>query len=117
MSTPNENHPTTPSGDPVSETPTRVNRLFDLRWVIAGLLSLYGIVLIVKGILDDSAALAKAAGVRVNLWTGIGLLAVGLLFALWAVVRPLQPPTPEEMDAALQTGQLPDLDREVEPPS
>jgi hypothetical protein len=91
-------------------TKAKVHRLFDLRWVIAGLLSIYGVVLIIRGLLDGSTALAKAAGVRINLWTGIGLLAVGLLFALWAAVRPLQPPSAEEADAALQTGQIPDSD-------
>lgn len=106
-------NPTAADGTPEP----KVHRLFDLRWVIAGLLSLYGVVLIIRGLLDDSAELAKAAGVRINLWTGIGLLAVGLLFALWAAVRPLQPPTPEEQDAALETGQIPDSDAGTRPGS
>jgi hypothetical protein len=34
---------------------------------------------------------AKAAGVRINLWTGIGMLITGLVFAVWARLRPLRP--------------------------
>jgi hypothetical protein len=97
-------------------TRTKVHRLFDLRWVIAGLLSLYGIVLTVCGLLDGAAELQKAAGVRINLWTGIGMLIVGLLFVAWAVLRPLQPPTEEEQDLALQTGQLPGSESGLTPP-
>jgi hypothetical protein len=117
MSTSPQESPSTRStaDDPASET--KVHRLFDLRWVIAGLLSLYGVVLIVRGILDGSAELQKAAGVRINLWTGIGLLIVGLLFAAWAALRPLQPPTEAHQDLAMQTGQIPDSDPKTEPRS
>jgi hypothetical protein len=64
-------------------------RLFDLRWLIAGLFVLYGVVLIVLGLLDSDAEVHKAAGIRINLWTGLGMLILGLLFALWARLRPL----------------------------
>jgi hypothetical protein len=30
--------------------------------------------------------------VRINLWTGIGMLALGLLFLLWQWLRPAEPP-------------------------
>jgi amino acid transporter len=66
-------------------------RLFDLRWLIAGMFVVYGIVLIITGILDNAAEVAKAAGVRINLWTGIGMLITGLVFAAWARLRPLRP--------------------------
>ena len=66
-------------------------RLFDLRWLIAGMFVVYGIVLIITGIFDNAAEVAKAAGVRINLWTGIGMLITGLVFAAWARLRPLRP--------------------------
>ena len=65
-------------------------RLFDLRWLIAAMFVVYGIVLIVAGALDSKAEIAKAAGVRINLWTGLGMLATGLIFAAWARWRPLR---------------------------
>jgi hypothetical protein len=63
---------------------------FDVRNVIAGLLGLYGVVLVVMGIVDRSAdALAKAGGVNANLWAGIGMLVVALAFAAWTRWRPV----------------------------
>lgn len=66
------------------------SKLFDLRYLIGGLFTLYGIVLIITGLIDGSAEVHKAAGVHINLWTGIGMLVLGLLFLLWARLRPLQ---------------------------
>jgi hypothetical protein len=66
-------------------------RLFDLRWLIAGMFVVYGIILSITGIFDSQAELSKAAGVRINLWTGIGMFIVGLVFAAWARWRPLRP--------------------------
>jgi amino acid transporter len=79
---------TEPAG---TESGSAAKRLFDLRWLIAGMFVIYGIVLIITGIFDNSAEVAKAAGVRINLWTGIGMLITGLVFAVWARLRPLRP--------------------------
>ena len=68
---------------------SRMARLFDVRYVIGGLLGLYGIVLVVVGLFDGPAEYARAAGFAVNLWTGIALLVVAVLFLLWASLRPL----------------------------
>ena len=71
-------------------------RLFDLRMIIGVLLSVYGVILTIAGALDGSAEIAKAEGVRINLWTGIALLVIGAIFLLWAQLRPVQPePDPE----------------------
>ena len=59
------------SADP-DHADSQSKRLFDLRVLIAGLFSVYGVILIITGALDGKAALAKASGVRINLWTGIG---------------------------------------------
>lgn len=68
---------------------SRMSRLFDLRYVIAGLLGLYGIVLLVRGLVDGDDEIAKAAGLAINLWTGLGMLVVAVLFGVWALLRPL----------------------------
>ncbi|GAA2265473.1 hypothetical protein GCM10010145_42770 [Streptomyces ruber] len=62
---------------------------FDVRILIAGLLGLYGVVLTLVGVTDSEADLAKADGLRVNLWIGIALLVVAAAFGLWARLRPL----------------------------
>ena len=64
--------------------------LFDLRVVIGGLLVLYGLILTVMGVFASDAAKAKAAGININLWAGVVLLAGGAVFLLWARLRPLR---------------------------
>ncbi|RJQ66879.1 hypothetical protein D5S17_34360 [Pseudonocardiaceae bacterium YIM PH 21723] len=64
--------------------------LFDLRWIIALLFGVYGVVLTVVGIgFTTEADLAKAGGLNINLWSGIGMLVMTGLFALWASLRPI----------------------------
>ena len=48
--------------------------LFDLRVIIGGLFLVYGVYLTIRGIIDSSAAVQQAAGVRINLWTGLSAL-------------------------------------------
>jgi hypothetical protein len=48
--------------------------LLDIRRIIAGLLGVYGVILLVAGIVGSSADKNKAAGVNINLWAGIVLL-------------------------------------------
>ncbi|MFF0789475.1 hypothetical protein [Streptomyces spiralis] len=67
-------------------------RIFDLRRIIGGLFVLYGIILTVTGITDSQAAIDKAQGVNINLWTGIGMLVLGVLFLVWLKLRPVAPP-------------------------
>lgn len=63
--------------------------LFDLRVIIGALFVVYGVVLVVLGLLDSPAEIAKSAGVRINLWTGIGMLALAAVFFVWVKLRPL----------------------------
>ena len=67
-----------------------LRNLFDLRIIIGVLFTLYGVYLTIYGIFDGQEALDQAAGVRINLWTGLALLAMGLGFLLWARLRPLR---------------------------
>jgi hypothetical protein len=67
--------------------------LFDLRWVIALLFGFYGIVLVVVGFgFTTEEDLAKA-GTNLNLWSGVGMLVLAIVFAGWAQLRPLKVPT------------------------
>jgi hypothetical protein len=76
---------------------TGMASLFDLRMVIGGLLALYGIVLTVMGLFASDAARAKAAGININLWAGLVILAGGAIFLAWARLRPLRA---EDLQAA-----------------
>ncbi|MER6508248.1 hypothetical protein AB0C33_49915 [Nonomuraea sp. NPDC048881] len=53
----------------------------DIRMVIGGLFLLYGVILVVAGLLGDA----------VNLWTGLPMAVFGAAFVLWARLRPLKP--------------------------
>ncbi|GAA1275159.1 hypothetical protein GCM10009609_42790 [Pseudonocardia aurantiaca] len=77
-----------------AEAPSAASQLFDLRTIIALLFAVYGIVLIVQGLFFDSEAeIAKAGGIHINLWSGIGMVVVAVLFVIWAQMRPLVPPS------------------------
>jgi cation transport ATPase len=68
----------------------RAAGLFDLRRVIGGLLTVYGIVLTVMGLFASEESRTKAAGLNINLWAGIAILAAGVAFLAWAALRPLR---------------------------
>lgn len=73
-----------------SDRATGMASLFDLRMVIGGLLSLYGVVLTVMGLFTSDDAKAKAAGININLWAGVVILAGGAVFLAWVRLRPLK---------------------------
>lgn len=68
---------------------SRAATLFDVRRIIGGLMLFYGVILVVLGLGDSNAEIEKAHGVHINLWAGVGMLAVGVLFWAWALWRPL----------------------------
>ena len=80
----------------------RAARLFDVRRVIGGLFTVYGVIVTILGIFDSQAEIDKAAGVRINLWIGLAMLALGLLFLLWQWLRPAEPPEPSDIPPADQ---------------
>jgi hypothetical protein len=67
----------------------RAANLFDLRRLIGGMFLIYGAILTVLGVGASDADIEKAAGININLWTGLSLLVVGALFLVWAFTRPL----------------------------
>ena len=80
----------------------RVHRAgaFDIRNFIGALIGLYGIVLVVYGIVGSSAAqLKKSDHIDINLWAGIGMVVVAVFFVTWARLRPVVvPEDPEAVD-------------------
>ncbi|AOR33815.1 hypothetical protein BFF78_24615 [Streptomyces fodineus] len=72
-------------------------RIFDLRRIIGGLFVVYGLIVMITGITDSRAAIDKAQGVNINLWTGLGMLLLGIFFLAWLKLRPAAPlPLPAE---------------------
>ncbi len=63
---------------------------FDIRVFIGALLGLYGVILVLTGLLGTSDRdLDRAGGANVNLWTGIALIAFAAFFVVWARLRPV----------------------------
>jgi drug/metabolite transporter (DMT)-like permease len=69
----------------------RVANRFDIRRIIGALFVLYGVVLIVTGAFGSDEVKNKAAGINVDLWTGLGMLVVGVLMIVGALTRPVAP--------------------------
>lgn len=67
-------------------------RIFDLRRIIGGLFVIYGIIVMIAGFTASDASLNKSEGVNINLWTGLGMLLLGLFFLAWLKLRPMAPP-------------------------
>jgi len=63
--------------------------LFDLRRIIGGVFVVWGVLLVILGVTEGDAEIAKAADVNINLWAGLGMLVLGALFLVWAFTRPL----------------------------
>src|SRR5947209_7646377 len=88
---------TEPTGhdDAAEVQATRAANRFDIRRIIGALFVLYGVMLIVVGIVGDAHVKNKADGININLYAGIGMLIFGVLMVFWGVTRPVQP-EPEE---------------------
>ena len=86
--------PQTPSAGANDEEEIRAARIanrFDIRRIIGGLFVVYGVILVVVGAFGSEEVKNKAAGINVNLWTGLGMLVVGGLMIFWALARPVAP--------------------------
>ena len=73
----------------------RAANKFDIRRLIGALFCLYSLILIALGIFGSHHIKNKAAGINIDLWTGLGMLVFGLLMLYWAFARPVMPEPPE----------------------
>jgi hypothetical protein len=86
------NEPQAPADPEVDEaTAAKAANRFDIRRIIGYLFLLYGLVLTVVGIVGSDEVKNKAAGINVNLWTGLAMLVFGALMVAWALTRPVVP--------------------------
>jgi hypothetical protein len=71
--------------------------MFDVRLIIALLMGVYGLVLTILGIgFTTDEQIARSAGVNINLWAGLGMLALAAAFVAWARLRPLELPPADD---------------------
>ncbi|GGX00969.1 hypothetical protein [Streptomyces noursei] len=81
----------------LERTSATAARLFDIRRVIGGLFVVYGVLVTIAGLTASDADLRKAQGININLWTGLGMLALGLSFLVWLKLRPTVPTAAEDL--------------------
>jgi hypothetical protein len=74
----------------------RAANLFDLRRIIGGLFVCWGVLLVILGLLGMGDV---EHAENINLFAGLGMLALGICFLLWAFTRPLA----EELAESEQT--------------
>lgn len=72
--------------------------VFDIRLIIAALFGIYGVVLTTMGIVAPSEEIVRADRFDINLWTGIAMLVVTVIFVLWSLWRPIRVPTQTNQD-------------------
>jgi len=89
MSTHEEN---TPAGADVPDDATvQTAGAFDIRNFIGALLGLFGLILVIMGLVAFSPdEAAKTDGLNANLWAGLAMLVVGVLFMVWTKVDPIR---------------------------
>lgn len=77
-----------------AEAARAANR-FDIRRIIGGLFTVYGAILVILGIVGSAHVKHKAAGINIDLWSGLGMLVFAGLMIFWALARPVAPEPPE----------------------
>jgi hypothetical protein len=82
----------------------RAANLFDLRRIIGGVFVAWGILLTILGLTESDAEIDKAAGININLFAGLGMLIVGIIFLVWAFTRPLGQALAESEEASRSAG-------------
>jgi hypothetical protein len=70
---------------------------FDIRTLIALLIGIYGVILVIVGLVNNSDSdLEKSDGININLWTGLAMIVAAAAFQAWAMLRPVVIPPPEQ---------------------
>ena len=65
--------------------------LLDIRTIIGALIGVYGVILTLMGLFGDQQP-DKTGDVNANLWAGLVMIVVGLVFLTWARLRPVVVP-------------------------
>jgi hypothetical protein len=92
---PLESEPSPEISDEEEAKAARAANRFDIRRLIGGLFVVYGVILVVLGLVGSHTVKHKAAGINIDLWTGIAILVFAALMIFWALARPVMPEPPE----------------------
>jgi hypothetical protein len=78
----------------------RLAKFFDLRSFIGALFLIFGVLVTARGIGASQAVIHQAAGINLALWEGLIMLALGVFFLAWILIKPPDPVTAAEAEAA-----------------
>ncbi len=84
-----------PISDEEEAEAARKANMFDIRRLIGGLFAIYGVILLVLGLVGSHTVKHKADNINIDLWSGIGILVFAVFMIAWAFLRPIAP-EPEE---------------------
>ncbi|MEE1619590.1 hypothetical protein [Brachybacterium sp. J153] len=74
---------------------------FDIRTFIGALVGLFGLILVAMGLFAFTPhEAAKTDGLNANLWAGIAMVVVAILFFVWAKLDPIRMIVRENEDGA-----------------
>lgn len=77
--------------------PSGLDRVFELRTIVAILFGVYGVFCVIWGVAFTTAEdVRRAGGFNMNLVMGIVMLVTAALFSLWVVLRPVELEQPTE---------------------
>jgi hypothetical protein len=83
--------PSTGETDAEEVAAARAANRFDIRRIIGGLFLVYGVTLVVTGIVGSHHVKTQAAGINIDLWTGIAMIIFAAIMIAWALLRPVMP--------------------------
>ena len=84
---------------------------FDIRNFIGTLLGLFGLILVIMGLVAFSPdEAAKTDGMNANLWAGLVMLVVGVLFVVWTKLDPIRMVVRDNEDGAEEPHDISALD-------
>jgi drug/metabolite transporter (DMT)-like permease len=86
--------PTGASDEDEAAAARAANR-FDIRRIIGALFTLYGVIMVVAGLVGSHHVKTKAAGINIDLLTGICMLIFAAGMLAWAFLRPVMQEPPE----------------------
>jgi hypothetical protein len=77
-----------PELTPAQRRAETLAKMFDLRMFIGSLFVVFGIIVTLRGLTASQADITKAAGINLSLWTGLMMLATGIIFVAWTLISP-----------------------------
>ena len=83
--------PSTGETDLDEEAAARAANRFDIRRIISLLFAIFGVILVVTGIVGSHHVKTQAAGINIDLWMGIAMILFAIMMIAWALLRPVVP--------------------------